>query len=507
MTSTALNRVSSMFDCGKPTEVGCNVRPVAVPPNMPSSFAISETLRSMLISSVACGDEKLALLISESFPVIECMSRLSGCMTPDIQLIQLQVGLADFALDAARGFVDQVKVRGTGAGETHFRGTSYRDSTAKRQSQGTSFFKSRANSANNFARTSASRESSFSTARSQADGQFTNTGHDRSRRQQNAETVSFDKAKVVGEGEGQGQSTYLSTRTSRARSQTKPNPDFTPIIPTPIAMTETFQGATIATNRYVGVFTTAPTKPTCDPADLPPDADPDICENLQPSVGAGFRSSYSINGSMSVSVGPISLAAGFEKNRTASNHFRTQHVCSSGSGSVRATSSSSIKYRQDDDSESAGKTTTDASGFVQQDVRRTGNSERTSTSKTHAESTGRMDSCGESHSSAQRKAHGEAQNTGESQGRSERHAESEIKFQSVSNILTEARYFNQIFKQLADLRKLLWERLQTIEAKSRASLLSMHACAGRRTLTAPPLFWFTNAFTCARCLSSNCGCR
>lgn len=476
--------------------------------SLPKSFAISETLRNMLVSSVACGDGKLAALIAENFSTIECLARLSGCATPDMQLIQLQVQLADFALDAARGLIDEVKVRGTGAGETHFRGNSYRDSQAKRQSQGTSFFKSRANSANNFARTSESHESSFSTARSQADGKFTNTGFDRSRRQQNATTESFDKAKVVGEGEGRGESHYLSTRNSSAKSQTKPNPDFMPITPSPISMIETFQGATLATKRYIPVFSSLPTKPTCDPADLPPDASPDICQNLQPSVGAGFRSSYAINGSMSISVGPISLAAGFDKKRTQSEHFRTQHVCSAGSGSVVANSRSNISYKQEDSSESSGKTTTEASGFAQNNIGRNGDSLRTSTSKTHAESTGRMDSCGESHSSAQRLAHGEAQNTGESSGRSERHSESQIKFQSISNILTEARYFNQIFKQLAELRKLLWERLQTIEAKGRASLLPQHLCSPRRALTAPPLFWFTNGLKCSRCLvTGGCACR
>ncbi len=472
----------------------------------PSSFEISDTLKGMLISSVACGSGTIAAMVAANYTMIECLSRLDACSTPDILMIRLQVGLTDFALDAARGQIDNVKVRGQGSGETHFRGTSYRDAEASKQSQGTSTFRSRANSANNFARTSESHESSFSNSRSQADGEFTNTGFDRSRTQQNAMTDSFDKAIVEGRGTGAGQSSYVSTRTSSAESKTDPNPNFTPIAPNAIDVTETFGIGQITAPRYDPIFSDLPVKPICAPS-VTPDGEPvSICDNLRPSVGAGFRSSFSMNGSLTVGIGPVSLSITASKHLERSDHWRIQHVCSAGNGRVNAVSSSSITYQQDDAMTSSGNTKTEAAGFNQHDIGRRGDSLRTSTAALHAESSGRMDSCGESHSNSQRQAHGEAQNTGQSFSRMERHSESDIKFQSISKTITEARYFNQIFRQLLELRKLLWERLVFLEARTRASKGSSFSCAGQRTLTAPPLFWFANAFTCMRCLKGNCHC-
>ncbi len=139
---------------------------VCVPPT--NGYSISDALKQMLIESVACGDDKIAGLVTANFNVIECIAGVEKCKTPDVQLIHLQVGLADFALDQARNFIDQVKVRGESNGQTHFRGSGYRDAAASKQSQGTSVFKSRANSVNSFTRTSQARESSLSTSRAQA---------------------------------------------------------------------------------------------------------------------------------------------------------------------------------------------------------------------------------------------------------------------------------------------------------------------------------------------------
>ena len=161
------------------------------------------------------------------------------------------------------------------------------------------------------------------------------------------------------------------------------------------------------------------------------------------------------------------------------------------SGATDATSTSSLNYRQEDTQQSEGETHTKASGKDVKDIYRTGKSKRTSTSKLHAESTGRMDSCADSSSSSERKAKGESQNTGASRARSESHSEHRVTFRSISKIITESRRYNQIFRQLAELRNILWNEMERIEGKQRASRGPVHSCGQQRKLTAPPLFWFS----------------
>lgn len=494
-----------MISTRRPTAPSC--KPpffVSVP-----EISISDRLKDMLISSVACGDEILAGKITQNFTIIQCLARLDSCSTQDVQLLRIQVALAEFAMDAARGQIDQIKVRADGTGETHFKGTNYKDAEAMKRSQGTSVFTSRANSQNNFARTSKAREFSLSTSRASADGEFQNTGTDRSRRQQNNTTTTFDKAKTVGEGEGKGSSGSLSERSSYARTGTAPNPSPVAygVIPTPGFLLTVVPLVTYPTLEYktIGLVPTEPFDPFCAPDDLDPNDPPDeLCEDIRPSVGAGFRSTFRGNHSFTVGiaiplVGGVSLSAGYDLSWSNSSHFRNQMVCSIGGGKVEAGSHASINYFQNDDTTTSGETHTQGTGFDQRNVARNGTSLRTSTSRLHATSTGSMDSCGESHSFSRRKAHGEAQNTGESSSMMERHGETRTVFQSISKLIAEARYFNQIFKQLADLRRLLWEDLLRVEMRARASRPVMSSCARPRVLTAPPLFWFSNALTCSGC--------
>lgn len=507
----------------KPTaHRSCNPIKVTIPVPATNGYSISDALKQMLIDSVACGDANIAALVAANFDVIECLSGAGSCKTPDVQLIHLQVGLADFALDQARNFVDRIKTRGSQNGETHFRGSGYRDAEASKASQGTSVFKSRANSINNFTRTSAARETSSSTSRAQSDGSFLNVGSDRSTRKQNSSTTAYDKAKSVTEGTGDGCSNYLMHRENKTDSQTGQNPGL--IGPTVVAGPEAHVELTpdnilLSAVAGFGIIVAGPIvhtfmvpnfkigTGTCGAVpNLSYDVEPPLC-NPKASRGFGGRSMLKKTGNWSMSipvVGTISSATGTE--RSTSIHEKFEQVCSRGFGKVEGESNSCIRYIENTDGTSKGETHMLATGEQQQAVQRSGTSTKTSASKLHAESTGSMDSCGESHSQAQRLAHGDAQNTGTSQSRSEFHDESNVKFQSVAKAITEARYFNQIFKQLAELRKLLFKEMTDLEARKRASLSPVSTCAKRRRLTAPPLFYFGNTLRCGRCLKGSCNC-
>lgn len=484
--------------------------PFPGPPLYPEGFEISDSLKDILVASVACGDTALEGMLRDNFDTIACISGVEACFKPNILLVRLQVGLTDYALDAARNLIDEFSSRGNGAGESHFRGSSYRDSEAQKQSQGTSFFKSRGNSFNNFTRTSESHESSFSTSRAQADGQFRNDGTDASYRQQNSTVVSFDDADVKGVGRGDGTSTYNSTRTSSASTRTSPNPSIPTIapIPTPkLIFNIALPGAGI---KYVAGNLFNPLPPVCGPSNADPDQAPTSCgAGLRPSVGAGFKSVWTGNATTNVTipipfVGVAHLGFNFSLMETESEHFRVQHVCSSGHSTVNAASTSNIQYQQQDDMVSNGETHLSGVGRDTHNIVRAGTSTRTSTSKLHAESTGRMDSCGESHSFSTRQAHGEAQNTGQSTSRSEGHSESENQFINRSKTISTSRYFNQIFKQLRQLRDILWTRLLSEEAGQRARNGPIASCAPKRQLTTQPLFWYANNMVCSGCYGRGC---
>lgn len=455
-------------------------------------FVISDALKSMLVSSVACGDETLAQRVNENFWTIACLARVEACSTPDVTMIRLQQGLAEFAMDAARGQIDKIKTIGAGDGESHFMGHDYRDTESFRESQGTQTFRSRASSRNRFDRTSASTETSFSTSRAQSDGEYNNDGTDKSKRQQNAFTESYDKATATGEGEGSGKSFYLSNRRASSSAKTFPNPSLDNITVSTEAQNEQFLYVNATVQAYVPQRGAIPTPPDCSPTAIDPDNPPTQCEALKPSTGATVRTQYRGTGSFSVGIpGVITLGAGWERSWSEAFGYRLQHQCSVSSGATDATSTSSLNYRQEDTQQSEGETHTKASGKDVKDIYRTGKSKRTSTSKLHAESTGRMDSCADSSSSSERKAKGESQNTGASRARSESHSEHKVTFRSISKIITESRRYNQIFRQLAELRNILWNEMERIEGKQRASRGPVHSCGQQRKLTAPPLFWFS----------------
>lgn len=494
---------------------------VCVPPT--KGYGISDALKQMLVDSVACGDSKIAAAVAANFNVIECIAGAGSCKTPDVQLIHLQVGLADFALDQARSLIDQVKVRGEANGQTHFRASGYRDAEAQKNSQGTSVFKSRANSTNSFTRTSAARESSLSTSRAQADGSFLNIGSDRSTRQQNASTTDSLKAKSVTEGTGDGCSTYQMARENTTNTQTGQNPN---LVSASVAAVPRFKieitpdnlllvaaagihlvvAGPVLTSQALPVFKIG--KSSC--GSITPDAGsaPTGCGIIPPSVGYSARTSVQSSGNWSIGlpvVGVISSATG--TGTQTSIHEKYEQVCTRGRGTVEGESKSCLRYVENTDGTSHGETHSLSSGGQNQAVSRQGDSLKTSASKLHAESAGSMDSCGESHSQAQRLAHGEAQNTGTSSSRGEHHSESETKFQSVAKSISEARYFNQIFKQLKQLRELLFKELMELEARKRASLGPVATCAKPRGISAPPMFWFVNSFVCGKHLTSACACR
>lgn len=489
-----------------------------VAPVYPDGFQISDGLKNLLIASVACGDDALDGMLRDNFEVISCIAGVESCVLPNLSLIRLQVGLADYALDAARNLVDQFVSRGDGFGEAHFRGSSYRDAEAAKQSQGTSKFRSRGNSYNNFERTSESHESSFSTSRAQADGTFRNEGTDTSYRQQNSTVASFDDADVKGTGAGNGHSSYFSTRNSSASSRTAPNPRISPPAPFKFPKITIINVGTVpvplfGTQWFAVDVNPEPDHgaPICSNSTANPDVAPTACNDIRPSIGQGFKSVWNGNATATLGisipfVGSVSLTYGFSNTETISAHYRQQMVCSVGRSTVDAVSASDITYEQRDEMKAIGETHLSAVGRDIHAIQRAGNSLRTSTSKLHAESTGRMDSCGESHSFSTRQAHGEAQNTGQSTSRSEGHSESENKFINRSKTIATARYFNQVFKQLKQLRDLLWTRLLDEEARVRVRKGPLADCAPRRGLTTKPLFWYANNMVCGRCFNSNCKC-
>lgn len=505
------------FTSTKPCKPGVGTRLGWAGYVLPEEFELSETLKGMLISSAACGDAELAASIAEHYDTIVCLSGAGLCVTPDIRMLEIQIGLTDHAIDKARGLIDRVTTRGDGSGESHYRGTNYSDSEASKRSGGVSTFTSRSSSANNFTRTSKSRETSSSTSRAESNGFFQNVGLDRSRRQQNSESRSFDKATSTGDGGGSGSSTHTSNRTSTAATRTAPNPRFSnSIIPAPVPTLVSASGintpglASQIIQKWAALNNINLNIPTCDPSVPNSEAVPTVCGNLTPSVGSGFRSTFNASGSLSVGIaspfGSLVLATSWSSTSQSSNHFRAQHVCSAGSGKSAGRSTSRLNYSQNDGASSDGETTVLQIGYDQRDVKREGTSTRSSTSKLHAESAGSMDSCGESHSSSARKAHGEAANSGESMSRSEGHSENQINFKSIAKTIAEARYFNQVFKQLVELREILWERMLDLRDRARASRSPVSSCAPTRRLTKPPLFWFSNAWACSRCLTPKCNC-
>lgn len=484
-------------------------------------MAISAVLKKTIINSVACGDAALAEVLTRQYCIIEAIAQaeLEPTCRPDLQVTQTQLGLVEFAMSHARNLIDTTEAFHTSEGkrENHLQGWRTSDGTTKGQS--TSKFKARGDSFTNFTRTGEAHDKGFSAARGQSDGRAKDQRSDRGRRRSGTTSAGFDEMNELMVGSGAGNSCFRTESDSKSKVASGPGATLaTGTAIDPVAAVQLATGIIFDNdNTFVDIddievqpklgglggfavdgidpIVNLPVSAICPTAlatvtlgEVAPLLDDFSCI-VHPNSGESKRYStnlsYSWTASLSGTIGPatieVSVGGGWTARVNEGDSFRFNGVCSNSYGRKLSESSSKIFYAEHSGTETNSEDRARAQSKTTHDMNQLGQHERHSAHALHAVTKGQMRSCDESHSGNRRRSHGEGQGSDASQTFTQAHKERHGSFKDKSTGRTTIRYWNQIFKQLADLYKTLTEQVRNEREVSSHSMPTSMTCGSPAT--------------------------
>jgi hypothetical protein len=488
---------------------------------------ISPALRNLLIDSASKGDEKLRQLLISNFDTIDCIAGVT-CNKEGAQFTKIHVGIIDWSLAATRGLIDQMTMAADSYARDLHQASAYQDGEGWRNGQSTSWSRSRQHGENSFARTGESADKNFRVARGESRSASYSTVRDEGKRAQNSLSSSHDDTTSNGVGKGTGKSRFSTSRSSAGRSGTNLDPGLGQGMPTPqrgpieylppTTVNTLIFGGPVADQYYaadpsVVADSNAPTDSVdCSTAAVAPVIAPPIAgitvpldaqaqaywatcnpfPSMSRSSRVNNRYTWTVSASFSVPVVGFSaqLSWGGEGGFSEAGSFRQSAVCGVSLSTAAGSSNSEQSYKQADAAFSEGQSDAQAFGYVQNKSTSCAGAETKSTSHAHSESKGESKSCGESRSFDARSSHGEGQNFGNAQSQMERHSESEGSHLSRAKAKQETFKYNQIFTQLNELRRKLFDKLLSQENREAASRQAVACAPPPRGLHNRPLMWY-----------------
>lgn len=439
-------------------------------------------LHESLVTSIACGDNKLYSLLTENVNQIWCMT---GACSTDLQYLRTQLGLIELGQAFTRNMIDTAQSRMSMSAQDKFDGSNYKDAQAQRTSQGTSCAWSKATNFRQFQRDSEQHARAQSDSHSDTVGASSSYMYDRSQQAAGGWANSYDFANSISNSNGEGQSSSCTTKTSASKEGTPARPVVSSTAPGPASVDISW--AVWFSIPFLGVDVQYPSSVTFQsnvgpgviyPAEAPGVcSDPDSCDPIDSFGGSS-------NGTWSVSI-PVPFAGALVFSFSDGKSARRQFTCSKGNSSVDGIGTSHSELKATSKSESHGETKTHDESETTHDRHKTASAQRDSEAGLHAGSSDTMRAHGESHSGSDSASHSEGQNSGQGTAWSKDHAESLGVGHSQQDSTAQTRYWSQIFKSLSDMWARVWDEIKVAE---RLGMASMGVKAGKMcaaTMKAP----------------------
>lgn len=424
-------------------------------------------IHEMLITSVACGDEKLNEILQGQIDTIWCMS--GGC-SQDLQYLKSQLALIEFAQAFTRNMIDTSTSRMNMVGVDRFDSKNQRDNQAQRTAQGNRCAWSKATSFQQFQRDSESHARGKSDSFADTEGASTSYLYDRSQQASVGWANNYDFSSSAMRGFGFDRAASCTTQESESFAGT---PQFaggaSPTPPT-LAGFNIINSGTWWTFDFLGLWSLdVPYPPwvgftigglsTGNPGPTFPGCGVNPNQEDCPALPSYGRSKFS-HTELSVTipfVGALTQAA------DDGEEFRQSFICSSGNSTTIGNSNSYSEYISTDDAQSKGETKTHDESESTNDRHKSASSYRDSHSEAHAGASDTMRAHGETHSGSDSASHAEGQGSGQGTAWSKDHADSQTNNYSDQVRVDKTRYWSQIFRSLADLHKRVWGEVQAAE--------------------------------------------
>lgn len=420
---------------------------VVIPPTVADDLVFS-----MLVQSVACGDDGLRELLEAEAQTIWCMT--ADCRA-DIHYLQAQLGVIDYAMLYARNQIDLANSRENSYGESVSTASSQSDTEGTRSSAYRKCGWSNATSWQQYERNSAQHDRERSDSVSTANAASEATSWDRGRQSAQGWAVSWDNALATSDATATTQARSSDVRDSQSSSGTPAwdgsgsidtghfDIEFTPpsfdIDFPPLSFTFDPGSFSIDDTIDNDYSNPGPHLPFCGDEDSP-------CEPLA-SMGRGWNVSYTV----ALSIVGISVSVTWGSG----GNFRQSFICSSGRTSGTGIAWSESNATALDVSESDGASTAHDESLTQHDAHRRASSFSDADSAGSASARGIMRSRGETDSGADSAGHSEQSATGTSAQHGRSYSQSDSRSYDDSTGTSEARYWSQIFRSLQDM----WARV------------------------------------------------
>ena len=421
---------------------------------------------SMLVQSVACGDEGLHERLEEQAPTIWCMTR--DCRA-DMHYLQAQLGVIDYAMLYARNQIDLANSRQSSYGESVSTASSARDTEGTRSSAYNKCGWSNATSWQQFERNSAQHDRARADSVSSSNAASEATSWDRGRQAAQGWATSWDDALSTSDATATTEARSSDVRNSNASSGT-PAWDGSGTIDTgsfdiqftPPSFDITFPplnfgfdpGSFSIDDTIENDYSNpGPKFPFCGDENNP-------CEPLA-SMGRGWNVNYTVQ----LSIPGISATASWGSG----GNFRQSFICSSGRTSGTGIAWSESNATSLDEAQSDGESTAHDENSTQHDAHRRASNFADSDSAGSASARGIMRSRGETDSGADSAGHQEQSATGTSLQHGVSYSESDATSYDDSTGTSEARYWSQIFRSLQDMWQRVLNEIQQAEHAYHAS--------------------------------------
>ena len=510
-----------------------------------------------MLKATACGDNKIADELTAYFDQIKCMAGVSRCLNPALALTSLHLGMASFAMLAARNRIDTYHALANSDGTQKYKATSYADTEGYAERQASGFGRSKSYSQSRFNRAGESHDKSYSVSHDLQRGAGYNKTSDVGQRRTVGAFDSYQDSFSRGYGTGTGESKYESMVKSSDTARTGPGAlDVVTPQPESVAshMGTDVMNMIRAVPQHTGVFTSDFNTPinfafqdatnimwqnvntpdriaeavgdNCDLViagwigqqaaialgyDIPADAIETICQ-AKPSAGAGsygtVRRTYNWMSSANSSnpanyQRALSINGALEVGATVGGSWRRDETCSGGSSYVKTDTSTRLDYDQGNVSTFRGQDNQTVHGYTFNLADDCGGQESRSSASLHSESRGESTSCGESHTNSVAAGHTESQTTQRAEVETERHAESEGESVTKTKARSRLRKYNQVFQNLNALVKMLQAREDEQRLQVAASLGWSTTCPSKLS-SPPPIQWYLQKGCCERHLVPAC---
>ncbi len=223
--------------------------------------------------------------------------------------------------------------------------------------------------------------------------------------------------------------------------------------------------------------------PTCV-ANSPDDITREVltCDNMVESIGFGFRSAvkwnWEVSWSMNLFIISLTARVAGSSDRIYSSHVKNEQVCSNATSGVAGLTFGHNDYKQTGSSSSKGTSKTTSKSNTQHNSGNYNRGERVQYSRTKGEVKGLIEFCSQSDSASRRLRVATGNIDGVSKTWARTISDGKGQSKRITSSDTSSQYWNQMVKNLGNLKKLLLKRLE----QQQNIALTMTGTLGEQTL-------------------------